>query len=312
MTWTLSAAADAAAQALRRDYPYEGGGTWNPDFCVARAVPHAIRLAQMLRINPLFHLFDIGTTDGRCHPMHTTRRDPETNQQVPGPDLMSVHGVGRALDVMVVGLDPARPGHLTALSPASYALGSAIANWLVQNCDQLGVQLVIWDHKYFQPSMLPRRLRTYTGPNPHTDHVHVEVKLAPGTALAEPGPEENPSDPDFLHFSNSVTAQPAAVPDASAPLFRPLGPDPPFLAFRSDPGPASPARSAWLQGIADYEQELIAAGVPADEAHRRAVETAPRAPDVMPGPGVPELPSRGGWGALALIVIVGLIVTTKR
>lgn len=311
MVWTLSAAADAAAQALRRDYPYEGGGPWNPDFCVAHAVPHAIRLAQMLRINPLFfRLFDIGTTDGRCHPMHTTRRDA-TGARVSGPDLMSVHGVGRALDVMVVGLDRARPGHRTALSPESYALGTAIANWLVQNCDQLGVQLVIWDHKFFQPSYLPRRLRTYTGPNPHTDHVHVEVKLAPGSALAEPGPEENPSDPDFLHFSSSSTAQAAAVPEASAPAFLPLGPDPPFLTFRSDPGPPSPARSAWLQGIADYEQELIAAGVPPAEAHQRAVETAPRAPIVMPGPGTPPAPSGGGWG-VALLVIVGLLVVNRR
>lgn len=72
----------------------------------------------------------------------------------------NLHAIGRALDVMT-------PSHAT---------GDAIANWLVTNAAQLGVQLVIWNRIVWQGSMpRDRRLDAYTGTNPHTDHVHVET-----------------------------------------------------------------------------------------------------------------------------------------
>ncbi len=71
---------------------------------------------------------------------------------------MSVHGVGRALDVMVGGDDDT-------------------ANWLLANSAALGVQLIIWRRRVWR---VGGGIRAYGGPNPHTDHVHVEVHAGPG------------------------------------------------------------------------------------------------------------------------------------
>lgn len=75
---------------------------------------------------------------------------------------MSVHGVGRALDVMVHGNDD-------------------VANWLLANSAPLGVQLIIWKRRVWR---VGGGVRPYGGPNPHTDHVHVEVHAGPGAERA--------------------------------------------------------------------------------------------------------------------------------
>lgn len=67
----------------------------------------------------------------------------------------SVHGVGRALDVMTTA-------------------GAPIANWLLLHSAQLGVQMIIWDRSIWSAGA--GGVRPYGGPNPHTDHVHVEVR----------------------------------------------------------------------------------------------------------------------------------------
>ncbi len=88
----------------------------------------------------------------------------------------SMHGTGRAIDLM----------HPTD--------GAAVADWLIANSGELGVQLVIWDHGVWQGSRGARAFSRYTGPNPHTDHVHVELteagaaRAAPGLSAPEPSP----------------------------------------------------------------------------------------------------------------------------
>ncbi|MFN8103203.1 MAG: hypothetical protein U0U69_01930 [Acidimicrobiia bacterium] len=73
----------------------------------------------------------------------------------------SVHGVGRALDVMTTA-------------------GAPIADWLLAHSSELGVQLVIWNRSLWRAGAA--EVRPYGGPNPHTDHVHVEVRIgATGT-----------------------------------------------------------------------------------------------------------------------------------
>ena len=72
------------------------------------------------------------------------------------PSRLSVHAVGRALDVMVRG-----------------DRGDRLADALVRDAASLGVQLVIWRRRIWRSGS--GGLRAYGGPNPHTDHIHVEV-----------------------------------------------------------------------------------------------------------------------------------------
>lgn len=80
------------------------------------------------------------------------------------PSETSVHGTGRALDIMI----PMVGGR------ANSAVGDPIANWLVTNASALGVQYVIWNRVRWSGSRTPR-VAPYTGPSPHTDHVHMEL-----------------------------------------------------------------------------------------------------------------------------------------
>lgn len=72
------------------------------------------------------------------------------------PGKLSVHASGRALDVMV-----------------ERAKGDLIANWLLAHARDLQVQLVIWRQSIWRSGRAD--VRRYHGPNPHTDHIHVEV-----------------------------------------------------------------------------------------------------------------------------------------
>ena len=85
-----------------------------------------------------------------------------------------VHEEGRALDVMI----------------RSNAQGTEIANWLATNALELGIQYMIWDRLELSSSTVGPAWEPYgtsgdraamgRRPNPHTDHVHVE--LTPRTA----------------------------------------------------------------------------------------------------------------------------------
>jgi hypothetical protein len=76
---------------------------------------------------------------------------------------MSVHGSGRALDVFIP----------TAGGAADNTQGDKVANWLVLHAQRIGVQLVIWDRTIWRSS--GRNDGAYGGPNPHVDHIHVEL-----------------------------------------------------------------------------------------------------------------------------------------
>jgi hypothetical protein len=77
----------------------------------------------------------------------------------------SIHGTGRALDVIVSTID----------GDADNNTGDEIGNWLVSHAEYVGIQLVIWDRSVWQASLTDEKLRPYTGPNPHVDHLHVEL-----------------------------------------------------------------------------------------------------------------------------------------
>ncbi len=83
----------------------------------------------------------------------------------------SVHGTGRALDIMIplVG----------SPNDADNDAGDPIGNWLIENAEAIGIQFIIWDHFTWTASRAAgSKGRAYTGPNPHIDHLHVELSLA--------------------------------------------------------------------------------------------------------------------------------------
>lgn len=78
---------------------------------------------------------------------------------------LSVHGTGRALDLMIS----------TDGGAADNDLGDPIANWLVEHAELVGVQFIIWDRSDWGAYRDPPKLDDYGGPIPHVDHIHMEV-----------------------------------------------------------------------------------------------------------------------------------------
>lgn len=68
----------------------------------------------------------------------------------------SDHPKGRALDVMT----------------ADRAKGDAIAAYAIANAKRLGITYVIWHRRIWQNG----RWSAYSGPSPHTDHVHLSFQ----------------------------------------------------------------------------------------------------------------------------------------
>ena len=120
----------------------------------------------------------------------------------------SVHGTGRALDIMI----PKIKGQ------ADNTVGDAIANWLVVNAEDLGVQFIIWDQTKWNASYSSNKAKPYGGPVPHTDHIHVELDLdgaamktawykgfndASGGALPDDADTAEPSNTDSADTGNA-------------------------------------------------------------------------------------------------------------
>lgn len=80
---------------------------------------------------------------------------------VRGGKNTSLHGEGRAGDLGV--------------NPHGAAWGWEVANFLVQNSAELGVQCVIYARKIWSGSYPDKGWRDYTGAADHFDHLHVEL-----------------------------------------------------------------------------------------------------------------------------------------
>ncbi|WP_432509765.1 LGFP repeat-containing protein [Kineococcus sp. SYSU DK001] len=80
----------------------------------------------------------------------------------------SEHHEGRALDWM-----------LDAADPADAATAAQFLDWLLaddaENARRLGVMYVIWDGQVWKSYRAEQGWQPYTGPNPHTDHVHLSL-----------------------------------------------------------------------------------------------------------------------------------------
>jgi MYXO-CTERM domain-containing protein len=81
---------------------------------------------------------------------------------------MSVHGTGRALDIML----PLDAGE------ADNDLGDPIGNWLIENAEAIGIQYIIWDLYTWMAERTPgAKGKDYGGTHPHHDHLHVELSV---------------------------------------------------------------------------------------------------------------------------------------
>ena len=120
---------------------------------------------------------------------------------------LSIHAVGRALDVMV---------------GQGNEKGNEIANYFVENATTLGIDLIIWNHTLWKVTPSGATSRAYTGPNPHTDHVHAEVTRAtaasgPGQVTTDPNTTDpNATDPNATTDPN-MTDPNAMDPNATDP-----------------------------------------------------------------------------------------------
>jgi hypothetical protein len=176
--WQLPSAVRAAGATV--DVTYDDAPRWTgTNACAGGLKEGARRLGAALRTR-----FDAISSVGG----YVCRRNTAATSQ------MSVHGTGRALDVFIpkVGGD------------ADNGRGDAVANWLVTNAERIGVQLVIWDRAVWHAD--GRNETPYGGPNPHIDHIHVEITneaaalrtpfFTEGDAPDDPGAPMDPSAPE--------------------------------------------------------------------------------------------------------------------
>jgi hypothetical protein len=91
---------------------------------------------------------------------------------IAGTNSMSLHGVGRALDIMIP----------TISGDADNGSGDPIAAWLMEHAGEFGLQGIIWDKKIWTTSRRAgERLRSLDpSVNQHVDHIHAEINEAAG------------------------------------------------------------------------------------------------------------------------------------
>lgn len=144
--WKLPA--DVRAAGARARVSYDDGPAWNSRLCAG-----GLRSGtQKLRAHLDQKFPDITSLQGyacRANTANTSR--------------MSIHGTGRALDIFIP-----RSG-----SAADNTKGDKVANYLVANAQELQIQYMIWDRTQWRAN--GSNDAAYTGPNPHTDHLHVEI-----------------------------------------------------------------------------------------------------------------------------------------
>ncbi|MEZ4375248.1 MAG: MYXO-CTERM sorting domain-containing protein [Polyangiaceae bacterium] len=136
---------------------YTGAGPWNNGASCAGGITTG---GEILRQYLYDHFPQIASIGGYACRQNTANLSE-----------LSVHGTGRALDIMipVVGAD----------QDADNDAGDPVGNWLIENAEAIGIQYMIWDQWSWNASRAAgSKDRAYTGPNPHVDHLHVELSLA--------------------------------------------------------------------------------------------------------------------------------------
>jgi len=83
------------------------------------------------------------------------------DRTVRGGSTKSLHAEGRACDL--------------GINPHGASWGAALAELLRAYSGELGVQLVIWDRRIWSGAYPDAGWRSYSGVNPHRDHIHLEL-----------------------------------------------------------------------------------------------------------------------------------------
>lgn len=208
----------------------------------------------------------------------------------------SVHGTGRALDIMV----PMARGRPNRGRP-DIAAGDPIANWLVVNAASIGVQLIIWNGSVWRAN--GTNVVKYTGPNPHIDHLHVELTeraASRGTPFFLQGAARELSDGNITGvdpyaptpkvdaggYSEQVDAGDVYDPNAALDA----GPEPyPYNPYSENPVPDNEPAGP----DDDY--------VPDDDPYgaKTPPPVAPGAPPVEPSPALPSGAATPDAGAVS-------------
>ena len=122
--WALPSAVLATGKTVR--VAYDDAPKWTGSAaCGGKLKPGGHKLGEYL----LDHFAVVSSVGG-----YACRRNTADASR------MSVHGTGRALDVFI----PMAGGS------ADNGQGDKVANWLVMHSQQIGVQLVIWDHSIWR------------------------------------------------------------------------------------------------------------------------------------------------------------------
>jgi hypothetical protein len=171
--WQLPSAVRATGAKV--DIAYDAAPRWTgTNACAGGLKQGARKLGATLRAR-----FDAISSVGG----YVCRRNTASTSQ------MSVHGTGRALDIFI----PKAGGD------ADNGRGDVVANWLVTNAERIGVQLIIWDRAVWHAD--GRNESRYGGPNPHIDHIHVEITneaaalRTPFFTEGDAGDADDPMDP---------------------------------------------------------------------------------------------------------------------
>jgi hypothetical protein len=145
----------ARGDALQRAIPSAQGSVLAHDGeATQREIPPAVRaFAEWVRTWPGIRSAGLGRSPAKASTAGR-RRD--------------LHEEGRAVDAML-----AAPG-----TPEGRAAGDALAAFVVENADRLGVQGVIWHGTEWFASNVGPAWEPYDGGDAHTSHPHIELSPA--------------------------------------------------------------------------------------------------------------------------------------
>lgn len=171
-----------------QDAEYTGAGRWNgQSSCQGGMTDGAEALRDFL--NDKFSQIDV-ISGYSCR--HIVGNSSQT----------SVHATGRALDIMIP---------LGYRSQANNIEGDPVANFLIANAEDIGIQFIIWDRTTWGAHRDPgKKERYYGGHHPHNDHLHIEITEEAGRGetpwlrsgwtpvedYANPEPRPEPEEPE--------------------------------------------------------------------------------------------------------------------
>lgn len=274
----VSPAVDLAAGLNRFTDDSPWAGRWGPDieplaayepqrFCMPGPRPAVVRFAALLE---------------RAHPQGRSLGVTRACES----GARSEHKEGRAYD-----------WGLNVTVPAERVAADQVLAWLLATDEhgnrfamarRLGIMYVIWDGHIWSAAAADDGWRVYTGPSPHTDHVHLSFgwQGAMGlTSFWDATGLDLGADPD-LFGGFSLDDLPSRFHLGGERYRRELGARPGSSASWDDGGSAEPTSSSGQPAPSGDPS------VADDGADPNDTEPAPSAPiDPAPAPGPEELPS---------------------